>query len=233
MTKQAVWYWCILCGLVFLIANTGCEESTSGNNDADVEDATAEPDVNNDGTLPDGSSTDTKLPVDVLNNHDGEEQPLDVIEPQDINDFQQDDTAVVGEDSSVHDVTNADELQTCVPTGPTFSVIYDKVIKLSCVFASCHGAAPAKKNGYLDLRKDVAWESMVGKLATNPAAAAQGLQLVDPCLPDQSFLVLKLELPEGGDPEYGGPMPKVNGGGLPSETIQLVKDWIAAGAKND
>lgn len=234
MTQHTVRHFVVIVGAVFFTVLGGCQQSTTNQGDMGPGDITSSTDVSgNVDWLADIPET-TPEPTDVMDGDTATVRVLDAVASSDAADSTTSDMDSTDLDVTiVPDTTEFDGLTTCTPEGPAFSEVYEKVFKLSCTFASCHGANPAKKNGFLDLRPDAAWDALVGKLAANPAAAEAGMLLVDPCFPDQSFLVLKMELPPAGDPKYGGPMPKVNGGGLPQETIQLVKDWIAAGARKN
>lgn len=111
---------------------------------------------------------------------------------------------------------------------PTYAEV-QAVFNGSCAFGSCHGQAPSQvKNGNLDLREEASYGLLVG---VEPAlvTAPEGLLRVDPGSPENSLLYLKLEL-DTGDPVLGGQMPLVVGGKLPDDKIQLIYDWIAAGA---
>jgi hypothetical protein len=58
---------------------------------------------------------------------------------------------------------------------------------------------------------------------------ADGLVRVVPNDPDASFLVMKLE----GGPDLAGERMPFGGSRLPDADIQLVRDWIEAGAPRD
>lgn len=105
---------------------------------------------------------------------------------------------------------------------PTFTEVQAQVFTPSCAaFSSCHsGSAPA---GGLNLVAP-AYEQLVGKGST----AAAGKILVVAGSPDTSYLVDKLRKRPGIE---GDQMP--NTAPIEEERIQLVEDWIAAGAKND
>ena len=108
------------------------------------------------------------------------------------------------------------------PTAPTLSFLQDEIFTPRCAFAGCHGPFP---NLGLILLEGHSYASLVNV----ESAELAPLPRVRPGDPDGSYLVLKLE----GDPRivaermpYGGPY-------LSAAQIQAVRDWIAAGAKND
>ena len=112
---------------------------------------------------------------------------------------------------------------------PSLSDIQDTVFKNSCNFSSCHGSAASPQNGNLDLQPEVAYDNLVGVESSYPGAKEEGLLLVAPGAPDDSFLMIKLELTEM-HPEYGQQMPPLVDSQIPAESLQMVRDWIAAGA---
>ena len=111
----------------------------------------------------------------------------------------------------------------------TFQRIQEEIFKPSCNFATCHGSPAKHGNGKLGLTADVAYDSLVGVESYLPEARSEGLLRVDPGHPDESFLVIKLELTEL-HPKYGYQMPQLVNSQIPLESIQMVRDWIAAGA---
>lgn len=95
---------------------------------------------------------------------------------------------------------------------------------------TCHGSAPYQGN--LDLFSDGAFTNLVGV----PADIDGTLIRVIPGDPENSFLYRKLinDLPQ--DLSLGDPMPMgeaIMWSELPSDQIQLLYDWIAAGAENN
>ena len=78
-----------------------------------------------------------------------------------------------------------------------------------------------------------AYNALVGVASKNDQAKAEGLQVVKPCDPDKSFLIIKLKLPVTATDAkvgYGQHMPKDNPA-LPQEQLDGIRDWIARGAK--
>lgn len=103
---------------------------------------------------------------------------------------------------------------------PTFSRVRDEVLVPSCAFSSCHGSG----TGGLSIDESGGYEALVDV----ESVGMPGEILVIPGDPDQSYLVRKLE---GGPDIAGDEMPP--GGLLDEERLQLVRDWIAAGAQDD
>ena len=103
----------------------------------------------------------------------------------------------------------------------TIKTVQSEVFDKSCAFSSCHkGASPA---GGLNLENVTA-----AKLANVKATGAPSLTLVVPGKPDESYLIEKLTR---AAPAAGVQMPQ-NGDALTAERLALVRDWIAAGAKD-
>ncbi|HEX5042127.1 MAG TPA: hypothetical protein VFV75_04425 [Candidatus Polarisedimenticolaceae bacterium] len=107
-------------------------------------------------------------------------------------------------------------------TAPTLTRLQDEIFTPRCAFVGCHGPFP---NLGLSLLRGQSHSSLVGVTSAELAP----MKRVLPGRPDSSYLVLKLE----GDSRivaermpYGGPY-------LSPAEIQRVRDWIAAGAKND
>jgi hypothetical protein len=139
------------------------------------------------------------------------------------------------------------------PQLPTFSRVYDEVIKKGgCSQVQCHSAALRAGGLRLD-SKATAYDNLVGQKAAGPCikdaggtgdgAAAMtpgtttstvcgcgpsGLTRVVAGNPDESLLVEKL----ADNAPCGERMPQT---GLPvsAEQLDLVKQWITAGANND
>lgn len=84
--------------------------------------------------------------------------------------------------------------------------------------SGCHGASGAAG---LSLTASNAYSNLVGV----PSRTSGGVLRVAPGDPDNSMIIMKVE----GRPGVGSRMP-LGGSALPDETIQLLRDWIAAGA---
>jgi hypothetical protein len=108
------------------------------------------------------------------------------------------------------------------PTAPTLTQLQDEIFTPRCAFVGCHGPFP---NLGLSLLRGQSYSSLVHVTSAELAP----MKRVLPGSPDSSYIVLKLE----GDPRivaermpYGGPY-------LSDADIRKVRDWIAAGAKDD
>ena len=103
---------------------------------------------------------------------------------------------------------------------PTFTSIQETVFVPFCV---CHVGAIAPRG--LVLNSDATYDLLVG----TPSEQVSDLLRVEPGNPDDSYIILKLE----GSPEITGfqmPPTELGERHLPQETIDLVREWIAAGA---
>ncbi len=104
---------------------------------------------------------------------------------------------------------------------PTLSDVQADVFDASCAFSTCH-AAPGASGLVLEPGR------AHGALVDVESADAPGRTLVVPGDPEGSYLVAKLR----GDADLvGDPMP--DGAPLDDGRLQLVIDWIAAGAADD
>ena len=115
--------------------------------------------------------------------------------------------------------------QTAPEENSAYHDIQEYVFDKSCANSVCH-AAPANA-GNLNLTYGLSYEDLVGREPQNPAAAAAGMQLVDPGNPENSFLLAKLIGPTVA--EQGARMP-FGGGMLHNGKIDAVRTWIEAGA---
>jgi mono/diheme cytochrome c family protein len=97
----------------------------------------------------------------------------------------------------------------------SFAADLQPVFAARCVV--CHGVGG---NAGLDLNAAVAWDNLVGVVATNYGPRER----VVAGNPDQSVLFLKVS----GDVTVGDRMPL--GGTLDTETIEKIRVWIAQGA---
>ena len=110
---------------------------------------------------------------------------------------------------------------TTATEAPTLSDVQADVFDASCAFSTCH-AAPGASG--LVLEPGAAHAALVDA----PSADAPGEILVVPGDSAASYLVAKLR---GDAGITGAPMP--DGVPLDAERIQLVVDWIDAGALDD
>ena len=111
-------------------------------------------------------------------------------------------------------------LVACNPT-PTFTDVQAEVFTPSCAFSSCHGSA---EEGELSLDGDGVYANLVGV----ESSGAAGLTRVVAGDSSTSYLMWKLDGSAGIE---GDPMPP--SGGLSDDQVEMVRDWIDAGALND
>jgi hypothetical protein len=110
--------------------------------------------------------------------------------------------------------------------GVSLAQIQDEIFTPRCAVVTCHDST--SQSGALVLEEGFSFDQLVGVEPATPAARDAGFLRVDPGDPDNSFLVIKLELPEA-TLELGSPMPLI-GARLTAAEIQLIRDWIAQGA---
>src|SRR3954471_12094880 len=113
----------------------------------------------------------------------------------------------------------------------TFTGIYAMLFPTNtdarCNF--CHSMpASEKSNGHLHMGMDksVAHAALVGK--TSSSAKCMGRTYVVPYQPEMSFVLQKLS----GSPPCGDRMP-VGGSALSEAQLEMIRSWIANGAKDD
>lgn len=110
------------------------------------------------------------------------------------------------------------------PTLSAFAVIQQTIFNPTCLDMFCHTAEFAAGN--LVLVEGQSYAQLVDVLSDNPAARAAGLLRVEPGVPDESFLIIKLTgptRPQGSRMPLGKPP-------LPAADIDLIRAWIEAGA---
>lgn len=103
------------------------------------------------------------------------------------------------------------------PVGVSWAGDIQPILDDNCI--GCHGAGGSAG---LDLRSGVSHGNLVGVPSTESA-----LNLIEPGDPDQSWLYLKIT----GQQDVGDSMPP--GGSLGDAAIDLVHDWIEAGAADN
>lgn len=105
--------------------------------------------------------------------------------------------------------------------GPNFSEIQASVFTPTCATSGCHsGANPAAS---LNLEAANSYTMLVGVSSTQAA----GMQRVNPTDPNNSYLIQKLESAGAS----GQQMPP--SGALPQVDIDVIRQWISAGAVDD
>jgi hypothetical protein len=118
-----------------------------------------------------------------------------------------------------------DDTTTNPPAAPTFTELQTTIFTPTCAVSGCHLGDTAQLG--LDLSAGKAYANLVGKASVEVPV----LNRVTANNADSSYLVIKLE----GSPRMApgtSRMPLV-GGPLTAEQITKVREWIAAGAKND
>jgi hypothetical protein len=111
------------------------------------------------------------------------------------------------------------------PPAPTFTQVRTEVVNNDCSGPFCHSATVG---GFMLGAPDALYKELVGPKATGGKCGTSGLDRVVPGDPDHSLLYLKLK----GNPPCGDAMPS-NNGPLDPAKVEMVRAWIAAGAKND
>lgn len=107
-------------------------------------------------------------------------------------------------------------------TDPLLATDLQPIFNKSCAFANCHDASAAAG---LDLSTGKAYANLVNVASTNDPAKVR----VIPNEADSSYLYLKIV----GDPGDGTLRMPIGGNPLSANEIQLIKNWIDAGAKNN
>ncbi len=105
---------------------------------------------------------------------------------------------------------------------PTFDA--DILAILSPMKCSCHQSAPSGSNGNLSFPPADAYTNLVGVASDD----IPGMNLIEPNDPDNSYLLHKLKGTQADVGGAGGLMPI--GPPLDAADIQIVEDWINAGA---
>lgn len=124
---------------------------------------------------------------------------------------------------------------TAVVVPHNFDQINSEILGPSCAaFSVCHSPEGQSQANHLDLKTDP-YGALVGVLSENAKAKSEGMLRVKPCDSADSFMILKLTLPQNQDPMtgYGHYMPDTNPH-LDPMLIQAISDWIDRGAlKNE
>jgi hypothetical protein len=107
-------------------------------------------------------------------------------------------------------------------TDPSLATDIQPIFNKSCAFANCHDASAAAG---LDLSTGKAYANLVNVASTNDPAKVR----VIPNDADSSYLYIKII----GNPGDGTLRMPIGGNPLSDNEIQLIKNWIDAGAKNN
>lgn len=102
---------------------------------------------------------------------------------------------------------------------PTLESIQANLFTPGCALSSCHGAA---MSALLDLRAGAAYSNLVDVASVEVPTWDR----VEPFNPDQSYLICKLE----NCPSIIGQQMPLIGGPLDQSVINVVRQWILAGA---
>jgi hypothetical protein len=96
----------------------------------------------------------------------------------------------------------------------------------NCALSGCHaGTSPQQGQ---NLSQGLAYQSIVNV----PANERAGMMRVQPFVPDSSYLVHKIQGTQAGVGGSGGQMP-LGGAPLSQSQVDVIRAWIAAGAKNN
>lgn len=115
---------------------------------------------------------------------------------------------------------------------------YDNVVNIlntSCAFSSCHDSTNPAAGLDFSLSANEIYSQIVNVNPQNPTAASKNNKLIKPGDPGRSFLYRKMNYGLHADSELtageNDGMP--TGGALDNHQIELVRQWILFGAKND
>ena len=123
-------------------------------------------------------------------------------------------------DAAGNEDSNTVEIQGSTPGSVSFSRDVEPLLDASCARNGCHAGVNPSED--LDLRSGRAHAALVDVTAIQ---CSDGRARVDPANPAGSYLIHKIT---GENLCAGTVMPK--GGGLTPAEIQLIRDWVAAGA---
>jgi len=104
-----------------------------------------------------------------------------------------------------------------------FAADVQPIFTASCQGGACHGGM--RPAGDLSLEAGMAYDELVGVAS----GCADGRMLVAPSMPDESYLVHKIE----GVRLCGGNRMPLGGGSLSAANIATIRDWICGGARDD
>jgi hypothetical protein len=110
------------------------------------------------------------------------------------------------------------------PDAALFDRVQQTIFDVHCLASGCHNAADRANE--LMLEAGASHQELVNVTPFNDAASSAGFLLVAPGIPEQSFLLTKLI---GPGPQQGSRMP-LGAGPLSESEINLVREWILAGA---
>ncbi len=119
-----------------------------------------------------------------------------------------------------------------------FAGTFDKVVTVfnnSCAFSACHDAENPSAGLDLSGDKESIYKQLINQQPKNETAAAKNNVLVKPGDPARSFLYRKVnyDLHKDSKLTEGELQGMPTGGALLKQEIELIRQWILFGAKND
>jgi mono/diheme cytochrome c family protein len=127
-----------------------------------------------------------------------------------------------GLDANGHPLGTSGECQ----DGVCFARDIQPIFSANCALSGCHaGTSPQQGQ---NLSEGLAYQSIVNV----PANERAGMMRVRPSVPDSSYLVHKIQGTQASVGGSGGQMP-LGGARLSQSQIDLIRAWIAAGARNN
>jgi len=129
-------------------------------------------------------------------------------------------------------------LLSTITISTTFAGTYDDVVTIfntSCAFSSCHDSSNPAADIDFSLNGNEIYSQLINVTPQNTTAAAKNNKLVKPGDPARSFLYRKMNYNLHTDSELttGENSGMPTGGALDNHQIELVRQWILFGAKND
>ena len=124
--------------------------------------------------------------------------------------------------------------RTCPKLSPTFSSINANLLQVGCGVRqiTCHSADSPNVNSGPSFAGHP-YATLVNAPAANRLGTAQGLVLVKPGDPANSFLLTKLRLTSPLDPAYGGGQPANAPGSTCADALAAIEQWIQSGAADN
>lgn len=119
-------------------------------------------------------------------------------------------------------------VDTADPNAPTFTRVQDEILTPSCGLSTCHDSA-ATGTGTTGTSLVLVGDGVYASLVDAPVNELPGETRVVPGDSASSYIVAKVN---GDDGIFGGPMPPPFGG-LDPQLVQLLVDWIDAGAEEN
>jgi len=127
-----------------------------------------------------------------------------------------------------------DGTRSCPKLQPSFSSINSRLLQVSCgsTQINCHApGSDAVESGPSFAGHP--YTTLVNAPAANRRGSAQGLILVKPGDPTNSFLLTKLRLTAPADPLNGPGQPASAPGSTCAESLSVIQQWIQNGAQDN